>query len=64
MLDRVEMQSNQTVNALMEQLVNDLKKKGEYGQYEQMNERQRRLELLTVLHDKVHTRKQKVKQSV
>lgn len=55
------MQSNQTVNSLIEQLINDLKKKGEYGQYEQMNERQRRLELLTVLHDKVHTRKQKVR---
>lgn len=56
----MELQSNQTVNSLIEQLINDLKKKGEYGQYEQMNERQRRLELLTVLHDKVHTRKQKV----
>lgn len=56
----MEIKSNPTINDLLEQLISDLKKKGEYAKFEQMNERQRRLELLTILHEKVYARKQKV----
>lgn len=56
----MKVEPNRNVDGLVEQLVNDLKKKGQYAQYEQMNERQRRHELLLVLHDKVYSRRQKV----
>lgn len=59
-LGKVELRSNQTVNDLIEQLINDLKKKNEYEKYEKMDDRKRRLELLTLLHGKVHARRQKV----
>lgn len=59
---KVELESNETVNGLVEQLINDLRKKGEYAKYEQMNERQRRFELLNILYEKVLIRTEKVKQ--
>lgn len=56
----VEAQDNDTVNDLMEQLVDDLKGKGQWAPYEQMEEAERRMELLLVLYDRIHARREKV----
>lgn len=57
---KVEPGQNATVNGLLEQLINDLKAKGDYQRFEQMPERERRPELLILLHDRVKTRRDKV----
>ncbi|KAJ8970893.1 hypothetical protein NQ314_000980 [Rhamnusium bicolor] len=48
------------VEGLLVQLVHDLTEKGQYEQYEQLEEPERRFELLLMLFDRVKTRRDKV----
>lgn len=56
----LQTENNETVNGLMDQMINDLKSKGQYGPYQYMSEKQRRTDLLIMLHDRVFSRREKV----
>lgn len=58
--NEVPPEQNETINALVEQLGEDLKKKGQYAKFEEMEESKRRVELLILLHDRIFARRQKV----
>ncbi|KAF2901326.1 hypothetical protein ILUMI_04860 [Ignelater luminosus] len=53
-------EENDVVNGLVEQLINDLKNRGQYGQYETMTFKKRRMELLLILHDRIYARRKKM----
>ncbi|KAI4468961.1 hypothetical protein MML48_2g00002950 [Holotrichia oblita] len=57
----LQSENNETVNGLVDQMVNDLKSKGQYGPYQLMPDKKRRTELLLMLHDRVFSRREKVK---
>ncbi|XP_018567603.1 uncharacterized protein LOC108908153 [Anoplophora glabripennis] len=59
-LDGKEIAENDTVEGLLTQLVHDLTEKGMYQEFEQLEESQRRVELLLLLFDRVKTRRDKV----
>lgn len=56
----IEELQNETVNGLLEQLIEDLKNKEQYQEYEDMNEKHRRKALLMMLYQNVQTRRFKV----
>ncbi|KAL3288842.1 hypothetical protein HHI36_003288 [Cryptolaemus montrouzieri] len=56
----IQEQQNETVNGLIEQLVEDLKNKEQYGPYEAMSERQRRRNLLLMLYNNIQRRRYKI----
>ncbi|KAK4884846.1 hypothetical protein RN001_001117 [Aquatica leii] len=57
--EAVAPEENDTINILIEQLQQDLQRKGQWNRYEQMNDKQRRIELLLQLHERVYARRQK-----
>ncbi|KAF2885988.1 hypothetical protein ILUMI_20185, partial [Ignelater luminosus] len=58
--EEISPEENDVINGLVEQLVNDLKNRGQYAQYETMTAKQRRMELLLILHDRVYARREKI----
>ncbi|CAG9765463.1 unnamed protein product [Ceutorhynchus assimilis] len=50
---------NETIEGLLEQLIDDLKTKGQYG-FDQLDEYQKRMELLAMLYDRIKIRRDKV----
>ncbi|GJQ82431.1 hypothetical protein Trydic_g11845 [Trypoxylus dichotomus] len=57
----LQCENNETVNGLLDQMINDLKSKGQYASYQLLPEKKRRTELLLMLHDRVYSRREKVK---
>ncbi|KAB0800105.1 hypothetical protein PPYR_07985 [Photinus pyralis] len=60
--EEVPPQQNDTINVLIDQLIEDLKRKQKYDTYAAMDDKQRRTELLLLLHDRVFARRQKTAQ--
>lgn len=58
--DKVPPNENATVNGLINQLISDLKQKGEWKNFEGMQDSKRRVELLLLLFDRIHSRRQKI----
>ncbi|KAK9873406.1 hypothetical protein WA026_022465 [Henosepilachna vigintioctopunctata] len=56
----IQLQDNETVNGLLDQLIEDLKNKQQYDQYESMSERKRRKSLLLLLFNNVQRRRFKI----
>lgn len=56
----IQPENNDTVNGLLDQMVNDLKSKGQYEPFQFLPDNKRRIELLLMLHDRVHSRREKV----
>lgn len=59
-LDGKAFVENATIEGLLEQLVHDLKEQGRYAEYEQLNQHERRTELLLLLYDRVYNRRSKI----
>ncbi|XP_050515734.1 uncharacterized protein LOC114345139 [Diabrotica virgifera virgifera] len=59
-LDGKEVADNETIEGLIAQLIHDLTDKNMYDEYEQMEESERRIELLLILFDRVKIRRDKV----
>ncbi|KAF5283976.1 hypothetical protein FQR65_LT13668 [Abscondita terminalis] len=58
-VDAVAPAENETINVLIDQLKEDLQRKGKWGPYEEMEEGTRRVELLLQLYERVYARRQK-----
>ncbi|XP_030763780.1 uncharacterized protein LOC115888254 [Sitophilus oryzae] len=59
-LDGKAPEFNETVEGLLEQLIEDLEYKGQYATYEDLDDYERRMELLIVLYDRIKARRDKV----
>lgn len=59
-LDGKETPENETIEGLLIQLIHDLNDKGQYEPYEQLEEVERRVELLLILFDRVKARRDKI----
>ncbi|KAK5648308.1 hypothetical protein RI129_003200 [Pyrocoelia pectoralis] len=55
-------EENDTINALIQQLIEDLQRKEKYDKYAAMSDKERRTDLLLLLHDRVYARRQKTAQ--
>lgn len=59
-LEKIHPGDNETVNGLLEQLEQDMKDRGQFEPFANLNAKDLRLELLFVLHDRIQARINKV----
>ncbi|KAJ3638080.1 hypothetical protein MTP99_001488 [Tenebrio molitor] len=58
--EKIQSAQNETINGLLEQLEQDMRDRGQFEPFENLGEKQKRIELLLVLHDRIQLRINKV----
>lgn len=60
-LGKITAEENHAISVVLEQLIADLQSKDQYEEFDEMNDDERRVELLLMLFDRTKSRRDKVK---